>query len=166
MALSPTHLIKVCGVCGDKALGFNFNAVTCESCKAFFRRNALTLKQFNCPFNNDCEITVVKRRFCQKCRLEKCFSIGMKKEHIMTDEDKELKRKKIEQNRAKKQRILNNDVNYREKSDSDSMGETDSSIMSEMIGNDIIRQNQTNNYTDRIYDTLKLTREALQEDKK
>ena len=32
---------KVCAVCGDKALGYNFNAVTCESCKAFFRRNAL-----------------------------------------------------------------------------------------------------------------------------
>lgn len=31
---------KICGVCGDKALGYNFNAVTCESCKAFFRRNA------------------------------------------------------------------------------------------------------------------------------
>jgi hypothetical protein len=32
---------KNCRVCGDKALGYNFNAVTCESCKAFFRRNAL-----------------------------------------------------------------------------------------------------------------------------
>ena len=32
---------KTCGVCGDKALGYNFNAITCESCKAFFRRNAL-----------------------------------------------------------------------------------------------------------------------------
>ena len=31
----------LCQVCGDKALGFyNFNAITCESCKAFFRRNA------------------------------------------------------------------------------------------------------------------------------
>ena len=32
---------KICRVCGDKALGYNFNAMTCESCKAFFRRNAL-----------------------------------------------------------------------------------------------------------------------------
>ena len=35
---------KVCQVCGDKALGYNFNALTCESCKAFFRRNALKNK--------------------------------------------------------------------------------------------------------------------------
>lgn len=35
---------KICGVCGDRALGYNFNAVTCESCKAFFRRNALKKK--------------------------------------------------------------------------------------------------------------------------
>ena len=32
---------KVCGVCGDRALGCNFDAISCESCKAFFRRNAL-----------------------------------------------------------------------------------------------------------------------------
>lgn len=31
---------KYCGVCGDKALGYNFDAISCESCKAFFRRNA------------------------------------------------------------------------------------------------------------------------------
>jgi len=31
---------KICGVCGDRAIGFNFDAVSCESCKAFFRRNA------------------------------------------------------------------------------------------------------------------------------
>ena len=35
---------KKCSVCGDKALGYNFNAITCESCKAFFRRNALKNK--------------------------------------------------------------------------------------------------------------------------
>ena len=32
---------KKCAVCGDHAVGFNFGAIACESCKAFFRRNAL-----------------------------------------------------------------------------------------------------------------------------
>ncbi|XP_033324953.1 nuclear hormone receptor HR96 [Megalopta genalis] len=93
---------KICGVCGDRALGYNFNAVSCESCKAFFRRNALKNKDFRCPFKENCDITPVTRRFCQKCRLDKCFSIGMRKEYIMSEEDKVLKRQKIEQNRAKK----------------------------------------------------------------
>lgn len=34
------HEKKICEVCGDQALSYNFNALTCESCKAFFRRNA------------------------------------------------------------------------------------------------------------------------------
>ncbi|CAH2058968.1 unnamed protein product, partial [Iphiclides podalirius] len=98
----PSNLQKICLVCGDKALGYNFNAISCESCKAFFRRNALATKEFKCPFTNNCEITVVTRRFCQKCRLEKCLAIGMVKEFIMSDEDKAEKRRKIEENRAKK----------------------------------------------------------------
>uniref|UniRef100_A0A1B0DDF0 Uncharacterized protein n=1 Tax=Phlebotomus papatasi TaxID=29031 RepID=A0A1B0DDF0_PHLPP len=97
---------KMCSVCGDKALGYNFNAITCESCKAFFRRNALATKPLTCPFSEQCEITVVTRRFCQRCRLEKCFAIGMKKEYIMSEEDKIQKRRKIEQNRAKKKLAL------------------------------------------------------------
>lgn len=97
--------LKICGVCSDKALGYNFNAVTCESCKAFFRRNALIQKEFRCPFTNDCKITTVTRRFCQKCRLDKCFSIGMCKDLIMSEEDKAQKRQKIEENRAKKRNI-------------------------------------------------------------
>lgn len=32
---------KRCAVCGDHAVGYNFGAIACESCKAFFRRNAL-----------------------------------------------------------------------------------------------------------------------------
>jgi len=35
---------KFCSVCGDRALGCNFDAISCESCKAFFRRNALKEK--------------------------------------------------------------------------------------------------------------------------
>ena len=36
---SSTEL--VCRVCGAPAYGYNFDQITCESCKAFFRRNAL-----------------------------------------------------------------------------------------------------------------------------
>ena len=35
---------KICQICGDFSLGFNFGAVSCESCKAFFRRNAVKMK--------------------------------------------------------------------------------------------------------------------------
>lgn len=33
-----------CEVCGDKARGCNFDAITCASCKEFFRRNAFKEK--------------------------------------------------------------------------------------------------------------------------
>lgn len=28
---------RACGVCGDLARGYHFNALTCEGCKGFFR---------------------------------------------------------------------------------------------------------------------------------
>ena len=31
---------KICQVCGDKALAHHFGTLACETCKAFFRRNA------------------------------------------------------------------------------------------------------------------------------
>ncbi|CAJ0573961.1 unnamed protein product, partial [Mesorhabditis spiculigera] len=85
---------KTCRVCGDHATGYNFNVITCESCKAFFRRNALRPKvqEFKCPYSEDCEINPVSRRFCQKCRLRKCFTVGMKKEWILNEE--QLRRRK------------------------------------------------------------------------
>uniref|UniRef100_A0A7E4V2L3 Nuclear receptor domain-containing protein n=1 Tax=Panagrellus redivivus TaxID=6233 RepID=A0A7E4V2L3_PANRE len=86
---------KTCRVCGDHATGYNFNVITCESCKAFFRRNALRPKlqtDFKCPYSDDCEINAVSRRFCQKCRLKKCFDVGMKKEWILNEE--QLRRRK------------------------------------------------------------------------
>ncbi|CAF1360603.1 unnamed protein product, partial [Rotaria sordida] len=36
----PKDSSLVCVVCGSSAHGYNFGAIACESCKAFFRRNA------------------------------------------------------------------------------------------------------------------------------
>jgi len=94
---------KVCGVCGDKALGYNFDAISCESCKAFFRRNAHKgIDYFKCPYDERCRMDQSNRRFCKRCRLKKCFEIGMRKEYILTDEEKMRKRRKIEENRSQR----------------------------------------------------------------
>ncbi|KAH9489934.1 hypothetical protein Btru_038295 [Bulinus truncatus] len=96
---------KLCGVCGDKALGYNFNAITCESCKAFFRRNALKDKSMVCLFENKCVVDIRTRRFCPACRIKKCFSIGMNREMILDDSEKKKRMSKVMENRAKREPV-------------------------------------------------------------
>ncbi|KAJ8388572.1 hypothetical protein AAFF_G00132860 [Aldrovandia affinis] len=107
---------KVCQVCGDRATGYHFNAMTCEGCKGFFsqpcvvsefkRRGTGSLGEsrtramrrpvkFICPFQNVCFITKSSRRQCQACRLRKCEEMGMLKELIMSDEEVEKRRRLI-----------------------------------------------------------------------
>ncbi|UXI19466.1 hypothetical protein NH340_JMT05409 [Sarcoptes scabiei] len=90
---------KLCGVCGDKASGYNFNALTCESCKAFFRRNACRNKNFHCPSMGNCLLNKNTRKYCRRCRLKRCFEIGMKKEWILTEEEKRNRMRKYRHRR-------------------------------------------------------------------
>ena len=39
------------------------------------------------------------RRKCQRCRLERCFKMGMRKEFLLSDEEKQRRRKRLEQSR-------------------------------------------------------------------
>ncbi|CAF1250047.1 unnamed protein product [Adineta steineri] len=91
----------ICVVCHAPAMGYNFDQITCESCKAFFRRNALNnADKFQCrSSNNDCVITLETRKRCKACRLKKCFDKGLRKEWIMSEEEKRTKKQKIEDNR-------------------------------------------------------------------
>uniref|UniRef100_A0A0X3NJD6 Nuclear hormone receptor HR96 n=1 Tax=Schistocephalus solidus TaxID=70667 RepID=A0A0X3NJD6_SCHSO len=93
---------KSCAVCGDHAVGYNFGAIACESCKAFFRRNALRPTIPPCLFSGKCSIQVKTRRFCSPCRLEKCFAVGMRKSCIMDEKAKIERREKILRNRERK----------------------------------------------------------------
>ncbi|CAG2162072.1 unnamed protein product [Oppiella nova] len=86
----PRVLVPNCEICGDKGVGRNFGAISCESCKTFFRRNSLKLKEFKCKYDDECIIGKYTRNICKKCRLVKCFSVGMKKkihENINISED-------------------------------------------------------------------------------
>ncbi|NXH82517.1 VDR protein, partial [Edolisoma coerulescens] len=92
---SERNIPRICGVCGDRATGFHFNAMTCEGCKGFFRRSMKRKAMFTCPFSGDCHITKDNRRHCQACRLKRCVDIGMMKEFILTDEEVQRKREMI-----------------------------------------------------------------------
>ncbi|XP_052773333.1 vitamin D3 receptor-like isoform X1 [Mya arenaria] len=88
--------VLLCQICGDRALGYNFDAITCESCKAFFRRNAIKTKVFTCSFEGNCKLDPHTRKFCSGCRLKKCVDVGMKKEWILSDDQLAKRRKKSE----------------------------------------------------------------------
>ncbi|RVE57864.1 hypothetical protein OJAV_G00203610 [Oryzias javanicus] len=86
---------KACGVCGDLAKGYHFNALTCEGCKGFFRRAIKRSSELQCPFLNNCIITKSNRRSCQACRFQKCQAIGMRKEMVMSEEEVLQRRTRI-----------------------------------------------------------------------
>ncbi|CAF0897740.1 unnamed protein product [Adineta ricciae] len=117
-AIKHRKLDLTCVVCGNVAHGYNFDAISCESCKAFFRRNALRLSEkLICRQKNDCIVRFDVKKRCKRCRLNKCFAAGMRKEWILTDKEKEEKRLKIAENRrikeiqnALKTEILSNDT--------------------------------------------------------
>ncbi|CAG2121313.1 unnamed protein product, partial [Medioppia subpectinata] len=108
--LTDKSIVKLCEVCGETANGYNFNAITCESCKSFFRRNALTDKEYKCAFKQNCLINVSTRRYCRRCRLKKCFDLGMKKEWILSEEQR-MRRKPLKNNR-KNRSTNDNEINF------------------------------------------------------
>ncbi|XP_078582157.1 uncharacterized protein LOC144865379 isoform X3 [Branchiostoma floridae x Branchiostoma japonicum] len=74
-----------CVVCGDKASGFHYGALSCEGCKGFFRRSIQRNANYKCKYGGKCEIDTYMRRKCQECRLRKCKEAGMKSECLLTN---------------------------------------------------------------------------------
>ncbi|XDV30883.1 hypothetical protein PO909_033713 [Leuciscus waleckii] len=62
--------------------------------------------QLSCPFQNACVITKSNRRQCQSCRLQKCLSIGMKRELIMSDEAVEKRRMQIKRKKMHEEPVI------------------------------------------------------------
>ncbi|CAF1092344.1 unnamed protein product [Rotaria sp. Silwood1] len=106
-----------CVICEGQAIGYNFDQISCESCKAFFRRNAFhPIEKTKCINYNDnvfevrCNIRYDIKYKCQRCRLLKCFREGMRKDFILTPEEKQLKKQRLEENRRLSSAVINNNI--------------------------------------------------------
>ncbi|XP_065200171.1 ecdysone receptor isoform X1 [Planococcus citri] len=84
---------ELCLVCGDRASGYHYNALTCEGCKGFFRRSITKNAVYQCKYGNHCDIDMYMRRKCQECRLKKCLSVGMRPECVVPEYQCAVKRK-------------------------------------------------------------------------
>ncbi|CAF0729180.1 unnamed protein product [Adineta steineri] len=84
---------NTCRICGDTARIINYGALSCQSCKTFFRRNGFRPDSVRlCNFDKCCEINMQTRHTCTACRLAKCFMMGMSSDLIRKEDTKKLKR--------------------------------------------------------------------------
>ncbi|KAL1769697.1 nuclear receptor subfamily 1 group I member 3 isoform X1 [Sigmodon hispidus] len=102
MASGEEYRPRNCVVCGDRATGYHFHALTCEGCKGFFRRTVSKTIGPICPFSGSCEVSKAQRRHCPACRLQKCLNAGMRKDMILSAEALALRRARQAQRRAQK----------------------------------------------------------------
>uniref|UniRef100_Q26622-2 Isoform 2 of Orphan steroid hormone receptor 2 n=1 Tax=Strongylocentrotus purpuratus TaxID=7668 RepID=Q26622-2 len=77
--------IELCAVCGDKASGRHYGAISCEGCKGFFKRSIRKHLGYTCRGNKDCQIIKHNRNRCQYCRLQKCLDMGMKSDSVQCE---------------------------------------------------------------------------------
>lgn len=91
----PNKVFDLCVVCGDKASGRHYGAVTCEGCKGFFKRSIRKNLVYSCRGSKDCIINKHHRNRCQYCRLQRCIAFGMKQDSVQCE------RKPIEMSREK-----------------------------------------------------------------
>lgn len=98
---------ELCLICNDKASGFHYNTLSCEGCKGFFRRTVIKGASYHCKQNGDCTMDLYMRRKCQKCRFDKCKSVGMKEESVLSEEKIKAKKQKKEcENLSSSTRLL------------------------------------------------------------
>lgn len=86
--LSPTDKCKVCTEPAAKHV--HYGAMTCFSCRAFFRRSIQnkTAATYVCRRSRNCEINLRTRKNCQFCRYAKCISAGMKPSWVLSEEER------------------------------------------------------------------------------
>ncbi|PAV63887.1 hypothetical protein WR25_03267 [Diploscapter pachys] len=86
LGMGPQGNGELCVVCGDKASGRHYGAVSCEGCKGFFKRSIRKQTMgYVCRSNRECPVTKFHRNRCQFCRLKKCLEMGMRSESVQAE---------------------------------------------------------------------------------
>ncbi|XP_054632676.1 nuclear receptor subfamily 2 group C member 1 isoform X2 [Dunckerocampus dactyliophorus] len=78
-------VVEYCVVCGDKASGRHYGAVSCEGCKGFFKRSIRKNLVYTCRGSGECAINKIHRNRCQYCRLQRCIALGMKQDSVQCE---------------------------------------------------------------------------------
>nr|WCS71182.1 ultraspiracle/retinoid x receptor-1 [Pardosa pseudoannulata] len=84
----------LCSICGDRASGKHYGVYSCEGCKGFFKRTVRKDLTYACREDRNCVIDKRQRNRCQYCRYQKCLSMGMKREAVQ--EERQRNRDKSE----------------------------------------------------------------------
>ncbi|XP_055900710.1 ecdysone receptor-like isoform X2 [Biomphalaria glabrata] len=102
---------ELCRICGDRASGYHYNALSCEGCKGFFRRSITKTASYHCKYGGNCEMDMWMRRKCQFCRLRRCREVGMKEECLLSEDQCKARdaRRKAKQRFQPKQEVQSPD---------------------------------------------------------
>ncbi|RUS82889.1 hypothetical protein EGW08_009354 [Elysia chlorotica] len=105
---------ELCRICGDRASGYHYNALSCEGCKGFFRRSITKTATYVCKYGGHCEMDMWMRRKCQACRLRRCREVGMKEECLLSDDQCRARdaRRKAKQRFMPKKEVQSPDSHY------------------------------------------------------
>lgn len=77
--------VEYCVVCGDRASGRHYGAVSCEGCKGFFKRSIRKNLVYSCRGTGECVINKHHRNRCQYCRLQRCMALGMRQDSVQCE---------------------------------------------------------------------------------
>ncbi|XP_076439775.1 ecdysone receptor-like [Babylonia areolata] len=105
---------ELCRICGDRASGYHYNALSCEGCKGFFRRSITKTASYVCKYGGNCEMDMWMRRKCQACRLRRCREVGMKEECLLSEDQckaRDARRKSKQKTSVKREVVASPDSN-------------------------------------------------------
>ena len=114
---STSSLNQLCAICDASGLiHHNFGVVSCNSCRAFFRRTSTELRQkeiqltdLRCLGGASNEAAAVRcvigpetfGKMCRQCRYRKCLEKGMRAEQVLSEDDKRYRFRRVFKQQSK-----------------------------------------------------------------